>query len=375
MDIVRYYSDIETHFQSGRVLILSGPRRVGKTTLVNAYFQRFVGKKLLVSGDNLQIQHILSSQNFDTIFSFVNDLELLIIDEAQLIPNIGMGLKIIIDHYPDLKVIATGSSSFELAGQVGEPLVGRKWDLQLFPVSVLELRQQRTPLELHNLLPKLLVYGSYPDVLLSETDQMKRDVLMELRDSYLFKDIFAFQEVKSPKILLDILKLLAFQVGSEVSLSEIATQVGIDYKTVARYLDLFEKAYIIIPLRGYSRNLRKEVVSKAKYYFYDIGLRNALISSFNALEDRNDIGQLWENFLVSERIKKIHYHKLFTNTYFWRTWDQKEIDWIEERGGQLFGFEFKYKDSTAKHAAAFTQTYPGTQMAVVNRDTYLEFVT
>ncbi len=374
MKIQRHYQDLDKYFTPGRVLLLFGPRRVGKTTLLRQYLKNFSGKSRLVNGDNLEVQEILGSQSFKRLTTFVESLDLLAIDEAQLIPNIGMGLKILVDNFPKLKIIATGSSSFELAGQVGEPLVGRKWDLKMYPVALLELKATYNAFELEQLLPDLLVYGSYPAVITEKKQNKKIELLNELRDSYLFKDILAFQEVKGSKVLLNILKLLAFQVGSEVSLNEIATQVGLDYKTVGRYLDLFEKSFIIFNLGGYSRNLRKEITTKSKYYFFDTGLRNAIISSYNSLENRNDLGQLWENFLVAERLKKMQYHKIYANTYFWRTWDQHEIDWIEEREGKLFGFEFKYNGKQAKHAQSFTTTYPEGAVEVVNKENYLQFL-
>lgn len=374
MEFKRFYENLNDYLEIGRALLIMGPRRVGKTTLVTKFYDLWEGKKRLITGDNIEVQNTLGSSDFDKIFRYVEDLTLLVIDEAQMIPNIGMGIKILVDHKPELMIIATGSSSFELAGQVGEPLVGRKWELKMFPISILELISEYSHYEIDKKLDEILIFGTYPSVLSETSFNKKIEILDELKNSYLFKDILAFQEVKGADVLLNILKLLAFQIGSEVSLTEIATQVGIDYKTVARYLDLFEKSYIIFRLNGYSKNLRKEVTAKSKYYFYDNGLRNAIISQFNALEDRNDIGQLWENFLVSERLKKVSYQKIFANNYFWRTWDQKEIDWVEEKDGKLFGFEFKYKEKRlSKSTKAFTNEYDA-DVKVINKENYLDFV-
>jgi predicted AAA+ superfamily ATPase len=223
-------------------------------------------------------------------------------------------------------------------------------------------------------LEEYVVFGSYPEVLTSETVNDKKNILEELVGSYLLKDILELERVKSSKLLLDLLRLLAFQVGSEISLSELGKQLGIDSKTVARYLDLFEKSFVIFNLRGFSRNRRKEIISKSKYYFFDNGIRNAIIANFNPLDIRDDIGKLWENFLVVERLKKQSYDQIYSNNYFWRTWDQKEIDWVEERDGKLFGYEFKWKSKSRKSSKAWLENYPDATLEIINNDNYLEFV-
>lgn len=371
----RAYEPLENHIQSGKVLLIYGPRRVGKTTLLQNFLKTTPHKYKLDSGDNTRAQEILSSQDFKQILSYVEGYDLLAIDEAQNIPNIGIGLKIIVDQMPSIRVVVTGSSSFELAGQVGEPLTGRKRTLTLYPLAQSELLSFQNRFELKEHLEEYLVFGAYPEVVSSATKKEKIDVIAEIANSYLVKDILAFDRVKNSKTLLDLLKLLAFQVGSEVSLTEIGTQIGVDYKTIQRYLDLLEKAFVIVRLGGFSRNLRNEVTNKAKYYFMDNGIRNALIAQFNEADKRNDIGQLWENFIFIERLKYRTYHSVYANMYFWRTYDQQEIDLVEERDGNLFGYEAKW--STVKTVSApknWLGGYPNAKFDVVTQENYQNFV-
>ena len=286
-----------------------------------------------------------------------------------------MGLKIIVDQLPGVRVIVTGSSSFELAGQIGEPLTGRKRTLTLYPLSQSELLSIHNRFELKERLEDFLIYGTYPEVVLSSTQKEKIEVIAEITNSYLVKDILAFDRVKNSKILLDLLKLLAFQVGSEVSLTEIGTQLGVDYKTIQRYLDLLEKAFVIIRLGGFSRNLRNEVTNKAKYYFMDNGIRNALIAQFNSVDRRNDIGQLWENFIFIERLKHRTYRSMYANLYFWRTYDQQEIDMVEERDGNLHGYEAKWSAGRTIHAPRnWSSGYPEAKYEVITPENYQKFV-
>lgn len=375
--IPRIYDDLNKLIKKGKVLVIYGSRRVGKTTLLKNYLHKTSLKYKLDVGDNIRLQQTLGSQDFSQILEYAEGYELIVIDEAQQIPNVGMGLKIIVDQLPHTKVIATGSSSFDLAGQIGEPLTGRKNTIILYPVSQLELLSLHNQYELKDKLPTYLIFGSYPEVLIAKTNQEKITILEELVNSYLLKDVLSLEKVKSPKILLDLLKLLSFQIGSEVSLNELSISLGIDIKTVARYLDLLEKTFVIVRIGGFSRNLRSEVTSKAKYYFLDNGIRNGIIKQFNTLDSRNDIGQLWENFLVMERIKKQVYQHIFANNYFWRTWDKKEIDWVEEREGKLFGFEFKWgKDKPSKSKSVWLKTYKNeAEFEMVNQENYLDFIT
>lgn len=373
--IPRIYDDIEKLLKPGKILVIYGPRRVGKSTLLQNYLKQTSHRYRLDIGDNIRVQQALSSQDFSQIIPYASEYELLVIDEAQQIENVGMALKIIVDQLPEIRVIATGSSSFDLANQVGEPLVGRKTTLILYPISQLELLKIHTRFELKERLEEYLIYGTYPEVLTSKTRSEKIQLIEEITNSYLLKDILSLEKVKGSKVLLDLLKLLAFQVGSEVSLNELARTVNLDVKTVARYLDLLEKSFVLINLRGFSRNLRKEITTKSKYYFYDNGIRNAVIFNFNPLNLRDDIGKLWENFLIVERIKKQAYKGIFANNYFWRTWDQKEIDLVEERGGKLFGVEFKYSPTKTRVPKEFLETYPNSEIKIVTKENYLDFIT
>ncbi len=373
MKIPRAYK-LNEFIKPNKVLVIFGPRQAGKTTLLNDFLSNTSLKYKLDSGEDMRVQEILSSQDFPKLIEYVKGYELFAIDEAQKIKNIGQGLKIIIDQVPGIKIIATGSSSFELAGQVGEPLTGRKITLTLFPISQIELNKIYNKVELSNKLEDYLIYGTYPEVIIADGLNEKRRALEEIANSYLLKDILQLDKVKNSKLLLDLLRLIAFQVGSEVSLNELARQLGIDSKTIARYLDLFEKAFVLYNLRGFSRNLRKEITKKSKYYFYDNGIRNAIISNFNSLELRDDIGKLWENFLFSERLKKQSYQNIYSNNYFWRTWDQKEIDFIEERDGKLFGYEFKWNKEFAVAPKDWKESYSNAEFQVISKDNYLDFL-
>ncbi len=374
MKLPRIYQNLDQHLKPHKALVIYGPRQVGKTTLLQNFLESTPLKYKLDSGDNIKTQMTLSSQDFKMIKEYAEGYELIAIDEAQKIPHVGEGLKILVDQIPSLKIIVTGSSSFELSGQVGEPLTGRKITLTLYPLSHMELHQSYNKYELKSQLEEWLIYGGYPEIIVLKKRSEKIRQLNEIMHSYLLKDILELERVKSSKILLDLLRLLAFQVGSEVSLTEIAQKLGIDYKTVARYLDLFEKSFIIFNLRGFSRNLRKEMTKKSKYYFYDNGIRNAIISNFNTLELRNDIGHLWENFLIMERLKKQSYKNIYANNYFWRTWDQKEIDFIEEREGRLYGYEFKWGHQLVQAPKEWVETYKNTEFKTINQDNYLEFI-
>lgn len=369
----RYYQNLDELLKPNKVLVIFGPRQVGKTTLLNEYLSKTSFKYKLDSGDNIKTQRILGSQDFEQILEYVKGLELYAIDEAQRVPNIGMGLKIIVDQVPGIRVIAIGSSSFELSGQIGEPLTGRKRTIILYPLSQIELGKVYNSYELKEKLNDFLIYGTYPAVATAEKEK-KNELLNEISNSYLLKDILELEKVKSSKIVVDLLRLLAFQIGSEVSLTELGGSLGLDYKTIGKYLNLMEKSFILYNLRGYSRNLRKEITKKSKYYFYDNGIRNAIISNFNPLNLRDDVGKLWENFLVIERLKKQEYHQVFANNYFWRTWDKDEIDWIEEREGKLFGSEFKYSNGKIKGVEKFMAAYPNSEIKIITKDNYLDFV-
>jgi hypothetical protein len=372
--IKRFYK-LDAYCKPGRVLVLYGARQVGKTTLIKHYLQDVPYRYKLDSGDNVLLQSMLTSADFKAIANYVAGYELIVIDEAQKIPDIGQTLKIMVDQHPELRIIVTGSSAFDLAGQIGEPLTGRKKTLILYPIAQLELAQELNAFELKQSLEEYLLYGCYPHVLQAAHRQEKREDIIEIAQAYLLNDILTLDKIKNSKLLLQLLQLLALQLGNEVSYTELGQQLAIDGKTVSRYLDLLEKSFVIYNLRGFSRNLRKEITKKSKYYFYDPGIRNAIIANFNALAMRDDVGALWENFMIMERIKKQHYQQIHCNNYFWRTWDQKEIDFIEEREGHLFGFEFKWGKTKVKAPKEWLSTYPNASFTIINPENYLSFVT
>jgi predicted AAA+ superfamily ATPase len=373
MKIKRYYQ-LDQYIKPNKALIIFGPRQVGKTTLLKDYLSYSGMKYKLDSGDNIKTRQILGSEDFDILKEYVQGYDIIAIDEAQKIPGVGTGLKILVDQVPGIRIVVTGSSSFELAGQVGEPLTGRKNTLTLYPIAQIELANKYNHVELRDRLNEWLVYGGYPEVVTTPSKQEKARLLEELVHSYLLKDILELEKVKSSRVLLDLLRLLAFQIGCEVSLSELAQRVGLDAKTVGRYLDLFEKSFVIYNVRAYGKNLRNEISRKSKYYFFDNGIRNAVISHFNDISLRNDQGQLWENFMVMERLKKRTYKDIFANHYFWRTYDQKEMDLIEEREGKLFGYEFKWGDGKSKSSTHWINTYPEASYEKIDHKNYLPFV-
>ena len=373
--IKRHYDNLGKYLKPKKALIIFGPRQVGKTTLLENFLRSTNLKYKLDSGENISSQNILSSQDFNQILEYARGYELIAIDEAQQIPNIGMGLKILIDHVENISIIATGSSSFDLSQNVGEPLTGRKKTLILYPVAQMELHNIYNKFELKQKLEEFLIFGSYPEIISAKNKDEKIDLLNELIDAYLLKDILAIEKIKNSKILLNLIKLLAFQIGQLVSLNELATQLGIDVKTVARYLALLEKSFVIKNIGGFSRNLRNEITSKQKYYFLDLGIRNAVIAQFNPIDMRNDIGQLWENFIFIERLKKNSYTNFYGNIYFWKTYQGQEINFIEEIENTLTGFETKwFSTKKINIPTAWEKNYPDSQFKIITPENYLDFI-
>lgn len=373
--IYRYYQDkILKLLKPGKVLVLYGSRRVGKTTLIKKFLSTYSGKYLYATGEDINFRNILESESVTKIVSSFSAYELIVIDEAQKINNVGLGLKLIVDHIPQIKVIATGSSSFELANQVGEPLTGRKNTVTLFPLAILELIEEFGKLKAESLLEEQLIYGGYPEVTTYQSIEEKKNYLIELTSSYLYKDLLELENIRHSRKLHDLLTLLAFQIGNEVSINELSNSLDLGKGTVSRYLDLLEKAFVIKNIRGFSRNLRSEVTKTSRYYFLDNGVRNAIINNFNPLMRRDDIGALWENFVVMERLKKQEYFQIHSNNYFWRTYDRQEIDLVEERDGNLFGFEIKYKQQKVSPPSQWLQAYPKAKFKLINKDNYLDFV-
>jgi uncharacterized protein len=371
----RYLEDQKsTVLKQGKVFVLYGPRRTGKTELIKKIIQDADGKIFTGSGDNLEVREILSTQRLGQLESVFGNYNLIFIDEAQRIPEIGYGLKLLVDHFPEMTIIVTGSSSFDLVNKIGEPLTGRSITRTLFPLSVYEIYNQFGGMKIIQELDNLMIYGSYPEILNNLTSDDKKEYLISIRDSYLLKDILEFESVRNPSKITDLLKLLAFQIGNEVSINELSNSLGITKQSVERYLDLLEKTFIIKKVGGFSRNLRKEVVKTSRYYFWDNGIRNAMINNFNVLSQRNDVGMLWENFIFMERLKTKSYKRIFSNDYFWRTYDRQEIDLIEERDGKLFGYEFKLKTKKIKAPKAFSEAYPGSEFHVISKDNFLEYL-
>ena len=370
-------SQFETKVLPNKVLLLLGARRVGKTELIKKYLQNIPKMDYLqLNGEDIQDADLLKERSVSNYKRLLTNSKLLVIDEAQNIPDIGLILKLIVDSIEGIKVIATGSSVFDLANTLGEPLVGRKNTLYLFPLAQMEFSVQENYKQTTENLEKRLLFGSYPELEQYENWQEKADYLFEIVNSYLLKDILIFEGIKNSDKILALLRLIAFQVGKEVSLQELGNQLNMSKNTVANYLDLLSKVFILFKVEGFSKNLRKEITKSSRWYFYDNGIRNAIINNFNRLEIRTDVGELWENYLASERIKKQHYQKIKTTNFFWRTYDQQELDWLEEKSDSLAGFEFKWNErKKSKIPTAFAKAYPEASFEVINKQNYLEFIT
>jgi uncharacterized protein len=358
-----------------KVVVIHGPRRCGKTTLINKFLENVDEKYLLASGDDIIIQEFLGSQSIAKLKGFVGDNRLVVIDEAQRIKKIGLNLKLMIDHIKDIKIIVTGSSSFDLSKDIGEPLTGRKYTLRLFPLAQMELNRIEQRHETEANLESRLIYGSYPEAVLTEDTRIKERYLKEIVSSYLYKDILELEGLRHPDKIVRLLQLIAFQLGKGISFNELGGQLGISKNTVERYLGLLEKSFVVFKLTGFSRNLRKEMSKNPRYYFYDTGIRNALINNFNVLSMRDDVGMLWENYIILERIKKQEYLDKPAKNYFWRTHDQKEIDFIEEHEGTLSGYEIKWKKSSGKPMKAWLESYSNATYEIISRDNYFDFIT
>jgi predicted AAA+ superfamily ATPase len=358
----------------GKVVVLYGARRTGKTTLVQEFLKEIKEPSLFVSGEDITIQEFLASRSVEKLKAFIGSSRLLIIDEAQRIRDIGLNLKLIVDHIEGIRVVATGSSSFDLARSVGEPLTGRKYTLRLYPLAQFEIGQTENPAQTSSNLENRLVYGSYPEIVLLADNRRREQYLREIISSYLYKDILEMNGVRHSAKIGRLLQLIAFQVGKETSCAELAGQLGMSKNTVERYLDLLEKAFVVFRLQGFSRNLRKEITKNCRYYFLDTGIRNVLINNFNPLSLRDDVELLWENYLMMERLKKQEYLGLAANNYFWRTYTRQEIDFVEEREGRLNGFEMKWGKGRNRPPREWAAAYPEAGWRVINRDNYLEFI-
>lgn len=357
-----------------KAIILLGPRQSGKTTLIKHLTERS-GKKLLFwNGDETDVRTMLEKPTSTKLRNLIGKNRLLVIDEAQRIENIGLCIKLITDNIPEVKVTATGSSAFELANKINEPLTGRKWEYQLYPLSFAEMCQYHGEIDERRLLEQRLIYGYYPEVVTSPGSE--KNLLKQIAGSFLYKDILTWEKIHKPDRLERLVQALAFQVGNEVSYNELGQLIGLDNQTVEKYIHLLEKSFVVFRISSLSRNLRNELKKSRKIYFYDNGLRNAVINQFNPIGLRNDTGALWENFLISERIKHTHYNEIYCNRFFWRTHAQQEIDYIEEREGKLFAFEFKWnKKAKVKFPKAFASNYPKAEMKLITPDNFEEFIT
>lgn len=364
---------IKENLKKGNVTLLFGARRTGKTTLMHHIRSELPRDEvLMLNGEDYDVAKILSSHKTETFRNLVAGYNYVFIDEAQNIPDIGQNLKLLIDTQDYVSVFATGSASFELKGQVGEPLTGRSRFFTLYPLGLNEISMGYMDALVK--LPELLIFGSYPQVYLEKNLKEKRHILENIRNGYLLKDVLQLENIKDSLFIMNLLRLLAYQIGNDISFNELARNLNTTVKTVQRYLEILEKAFIIFRLYGYSRNLRKEISKSPRFYFWDNGIRNTIISNFNTLESRDDTGKLWENFCISERIKKQNYSETFSNFYFWRTYDRQEIDLIETCDQKLAAFEFKWGNKITNAPKGFVMNYPNADFNIINRESFYDFL-
>jgi len=360
---------IKEKVNSGKAIVVIGARQVGKTTLINEILK---GKDyLFLDADDPSTRNLLQSPTTEQIRTFIGDYKYIFLDEAQRIPGIGLTLKIITDQFKKVQLFVSGSSSFDLGNELNEPLTGRKWEYELFPISWEEYENKIGFIKSEQQLENRLLYGLYPEVINNQGKE--RETLKNLVNSYLYRDILAFSDIRRPEVLEKLLQALALQMGSEVNYNELSQLIGINKITVQKYIGILEKGYIVFRLNCFSRNIRNEIKQNRKIYFYDNGIRNMIIGNFNQLDLRTDKGALWENFLVSERRKQNIYKDTFAKMYFWRTKQQQEIDFVEENNGQIVGFEFKWSNKKTRFPQNFIETYKA-EGHVIDRDNFREFV-
>jgi uncharacterized protein len=365
--------DILSKFGKGKAILIFGPRQVGKTTLLSVLSKGIESEILLLNGDNTDVQNLFENVNTTKLKAIIGKYKYLFIDEGQRIKNIGLSVKIVTDNFKDVQVVATGSSSFELANQINEPLTGRKYEYYLYPLSYGELVSHSNFLNEHRELENRIIFGNYPEIVTEDTERI--NLLKSLTTSYLYKDLLNYEGIQKSSVLMKLLQALALQIGSEVSYNELAQIVGIDKETVEKYIRLLEQSFVIFKLPALSRNLRNELKKSKKIYFYDTGIRNAVLGNFNNLELRTDKAALWENFIIAERMKYLSYRQFYGQRYFWRTHNQAEIDYIEEIDGQFKAFEIKYNPKKkVKLPESFKKAYPGSSFYVINKDNYYEFL-
>ena len=361
--------------QPNKIIVILGARRVGKTVLINEIIKNIEEPVLILNGEDINTHDKLDKRSIENYKQLLGSYKFLFIDEAQKIPDIGRKLKLMIDEIEGLKIIISGSSTLDINQNIGEPLTGRKYTFNLFALSENEFNQIENSFSKTDKLRERLVYGNYPELIHLQDKADKKDYLNEMLSAYLLKDILIFDKLKNAQKIFNLLKLIAFQIGGEVSLSEIGRQLGMSKNTVEKYLDLLSKVFILHRVDGFSRNLRKEITKNSRWYFLDNGLRNAVIANFNSIESRDDIGALWENYLVSERLKYQEHNRLSSNNYFWRTYDRQEIDWVEEREGHLFAYEFKWKTNKVKIPSQWKKSYPEASFKVIHQNNFEAFIT
>lgn len=364
---------IKEFSETNKIIILYGARQTGKTIISNDILKKISGKILKINADEQKYINVLSSHDLGKIKLLTGGYDVLFIDEAQRIIDIGINLKIIHDNMPQLKLLVTGSSSFDLANKVKEPLTGRTSTYTLFPISLSELRNTHNEFELQSRLEEFMVYGMYPDLFNHNSYKKKEKYLRELSSSYLYKDIFDISQIRNTSKVRDLLRLLAFQIGSEVSLNELGNNLGLNQETVNIYINLLEKSFIIFRLSGFNRNLRKEISKRDKIYFWDLGIRNTLIDNFSPINLRNDVGAMWENFVIAERMKYLSYNEIFASSYFWRTYTGAELDYVEEKDGELYAYEIKYKKPKLKPPKTWVENYSNNYKCITI-DNFWEFV-
>ena len=360
--------------QPNKVVVILGARRVGKTVLVKEILEQINEPVLSLNGDDINVHDKLSISSVENYRQILGTHRLLFIDEAQKIPEIGLKLKLMIDEIEGLRIIISGSSSCDIHKDAGEPLTGRKYSFNLFALSENEYNQIENNISKVDKVKERLVFGNYPELVHLPNREDKIDYLNEMVSSYLLKDILVYENIKHSQKIFNLLRLIAFQIGGEVSLQELGKQLGISKNTVERYLDLLSKVFILHKVEGFSRNLRKEITKNSRWYFLDNGIRNAVIANFNSIESRNDVGSLWENYIISERLKYQEYRRVSSNNYFWRTYEQQEVDWVEEREGTLFGYEFKWKENKVKVPSQWISAYPNATFEVINQNNFSEWL-
>jgi len=365
-------STLLEHLDSGKAIIIYGPRQVGKSTLLRMVEQKINRNTLLLNCDNQDIRRMLTEPGINDLRRLFGPHEVVIIDEAQRVLNIGLTLKLITDQMPEVRLMVTGSSSLDLSNRINEPLTGRKFEYQMFPLSIKELTDHFGFIENRRKLEQYLIYGTYPDVINHPGNE--REILNNLVSSYLFKDVFMYQDIRKPEFVEQLFEALALQAGSEVSYHELSNRLKTDSHTVQRYISLLEKAFIIFRLRSFSRNLRNELSKSRKIFFYDNGVRNAILGNFSPLHARTDQGMLWENFFIAERMKYLNYRKIYAKRYFWRTRQQQEIDYIEEVDGQLTAFQIKWNpEAKFSIPVTFTRAYPGSEIHFIHRENFWDY--